>query len=287
MRYIQFRELFEQESHTVFHVVLNELLQFGLSEEVIFAKSVNEKRRILRDYSEGQLLTNVLGYARVKHIDELTKVIQFLSLHIGEDLSINCIARFAGLNAKTVKRYIELLEKTCLIITTSAIETNERNVSIKKKYYFRDVGIRNALIRNFQEPNERTDIGRLWENFIVQERVKLLRNDIADSQVTLHYWRKYSNKHIDYIEARVRKGRHARHSGQEGIIADATINAYEIRWLPQNTLMLPSAFRKSFPSAEFAIITPRDFAEFLHTSAQFMSTKLDSLYRIPKQKVTR
>ena len=54
----------------------------------------------------------------------------------------------------------------------SANSVNELKSS--KKNYFYDNGIRNALIANFTIAENREDIGKLWENFLVSERIKKL-----------------------------------------------------------------------------------------------------------------
>jgi hypothetical protein len=71
-------------------------------------------------------------------------------------------------------------------------------VSRKIKIYFVDLGIRNSLIQNFNPLSLREDVGALWENFCIVERIKC--NSGEKRFVNRYFWRSYSGQEVDYIE---------------------------------------------------------------------------------------
>jgi len=98
-------------------------------------------------------------------------------------------------------------------------------VSKTSKYYFFDLGIRNARISNFNEVSLRNDIGQLWENFLVMERVKHL--SYQKEQRNFYFWRTYDKKEIDWIE--------------EG---NGELRAYEFKWTNQKVTVCTKACGK-------------------------------------------
>ena len=148
------------------------------------------------------------------------------------------------MNVHTVKRYLELLEKTFVITSLTSFSRNLRNeIGKSKKYYFLDTGIRNALINNFNVFSMRNDIGQLWENFCVLERMK--KNEYERRFVNTYFWRTYDQKEIDYIEE-----------------IDGKLYAYEFKWNDTKGNP-PKQFIEAYPGSEFKIISKSNFHEFI------------------------
>ncbi len=121
---------------------------------------------------------DLLIYEGIKKHSLLVKLLQALALQIGNEVSFLELASLLGVDKNTVEKYINLLEQSFVIFRLNALSRNLRNEIKKgKKFYFLDVGIRNALISNFNEPNLRPNIGELWENFVISERIKYLKNN--------------------------------------------------------------------------------------------------------------
>ncbi len=155
---------------------LNFVLKYGLYPEII-VKNENAKE-ILYNLSDSYLYKDLLIYEGIKKHSLLVKLLQALALQIGNEVSFLELASLLGVDKNTVEKYINLLEQSFVIFRLNALSRNLRNEIKKgKKFYFLDVGIRNALISNFNEPNLRPDIGELWENFVISERIKYLKNN--------------------------------------------------------------------------------------------------------------
>ncbi len=173
------------------------------------------------------------------------KILKALALQLGSEVSFNELSRLIGANHQTVEKYITLLEKAFVIFRLPAFSKNVRNEIRKgKKFYFYDNGIRNAIIKNFQLPGQRTDMGPLWENFLISERLKALSQYNLD--VDSYFWRTTQQQEIDYIE----ESPHA-------------LAAWEFKWNIKAKEKIPKTFTRAYPDARCSVVTPDNFEEFL------------------------
>lgn len=177
---------------------LPNFLRFGLYPQV-FNSIGDDKIEELAEISSNYLYKDLFQFEQIKKPDLLFKLLAAIALQTGNESSLNELAQITGTNVHTVKRYLELLEKSFVIFRLNSFSRNLRKELAKsQKIYFYDVGIRNAVIRNFNEMNLRTDVGGLWENFCINERIKFNQNHRRF--VNTYFWRTYDQKEIDYIE---------------------------------------------------------------------------------------
>ena len=98
-----------------------------------------------------------------------------------------------------MERYLDLLERSFVVFRLRALSRNSRKeIAKSRKVYFYDLGIRNALIKNFNDLHLRNDVGALWENFCVNERMK--HNHYTGRLVNPWFWRTYDQKELDFVE---------------------------------------------------------------------------------------
>ena len=146
---------------------------FGSHPEIVLAKNNQERILYLKELVNFYLLKDILEMNGLRHSDRLVKILQLLAFQIGQEVSYSEIGTQIGLNKKTIERYLDLLEKVFIIFRLKGFSRNLRKeISKNPKYYFYDLGIRNALINNFNPINLRNDVGELWENYIISERIK-------------------------------------------------------------------------------------------------------------------
>lgn len=168
-----------------------------------------------------------------------------MALQVGSEVNYNEIAQIVGSDPKTVDKYIDILEKTFVVFRLPAFSRNVRNEIKKgKKVYFVDCGIRNAIIGNFKSIGSRTDVGALWENFVISERLKYRAYYNIDAEQ--YFWRTTQQQEIDFIEETI-----------------DSLHAYEFKWSPKANSKFPLTFSASYPNAKFKIITPLNVEEFL------------------------
>jgi hypothetical protein len=180
----------------------------------------------------------------LKHSDKLIRILQLLALQIGNEVSYTEIASQVGLNKKTVERYLDLLEKVFVIYKLRGFSRNLRKeVSKSPKYYFYDLGVRNALINNFNPLHLRDDVGMLWENYIIMERIK--KQEYLGIFSNNYFWRTYDRKEIDFIEER-----------------GAKLYAYEIKFEPKK-VQPPKDWIQNYPNSEYSLISRENYLEFI------------------------
>ncbi|MCX8027192.1 MAG: ATP-binding protein [Thermodesulfovibrionales bacterium] len=223
---------------------LNEFLIFGMYPEVITAETKTKKITILIETADSYLLKDILTLERVKSPKVLLNLLKLLAFQIGNLVSVNELATQLGIDAKTVSRYLDLLEKGFVIRSVSGFSKNPRKeVTKKQKYYFIDNGIRNAVIRQFNDIEDRNDIGALWENFVFMERQKKLTYEGFYGYT--YFWRSFTGNEIDIVEEK-----------------DGRIYGYEIKWGRQN-VRIPNQWQETYKEAGFGVIDKENFLDYV------------------------
>ena len=223
---------------------LSDFLIFGSYPEVITAKIRTEKIAIIKEIVTSYLLKDILSFERIKSSKVLLDLIKLLAFQIGSEVSFNELATQLSVNARTVTRYIDLLEKSFIIVNLGSFSRNLRKeVTRKNKYYFLDNGIRNGVIDQFNDLDKRDDIGKLWENFIVMERIKML--DYKKIYGHLYFWRTYEQKEIDIVEER-----------------DGKLAGYEIKW-KKDKVKPPKDWLATYKNAEYKVINQDNYLDYV------------------------
>ena len=200
---------------------------------------------ILRELTESYLYKDILEFDRIHKPEKLTKLLQALAYQVGAEVSYNELSQLCGLDAKTVASYISILEQAYIIFRLGSFSRNLRNeLKNSRKIYFYDNGIRNALIGNFSQVENRTDAGALFENYAIAERIK--RKEYLIDYARSWFWRNTNKQEIDYIEEK-----------------DDRIHAYELKWNPRRKTSAPLSFRNAYPDADFAIINRDNIEDLL------------------------
>ena len=231
------------------HGLLNEIrllphrLIYGFYPDVV--NHPGNEKEILKQLSDSYLYKDLLMIDQIKKPSALVKLLQALALQIGSQVSYHELAQICGLDGKTIEKYMMLLEQSYIIFRLTSFSRNQRNELKKsRKVYFFDNGIRNSLIANFEQIENRIDIGALWENYLVSERVKYLA--YQQKWVNNWYWRTTEQQEIDYVEEE---------NGQ--------LSAYEFKWNPKAKGSIPNSFKKTYPTATINIIHRENFEQFL------------------------
>jgi predicted AAA+ superfamily ATPase len=162
-------------------------------------KSKEEEPVKVKQLTANYLYKDVLKFNQVKNSEIVLKLLQALALQIGNEVSFNELARTIGISKQTVASYIDLLEKVFVIFSLKPYSGNMRHaLSKKRKMYFLDVGIRNAIINNQNSLSIRDDVGKLWENFVIAEKYKSQLG--LGYKTNLYFWRTYEGQEVDLVE---------------------------------------------------------------------------------------
>jgi len=244
---ISLMELAEQKNKSEIKQTLADYLVFGMYPEVLTAKTKQRKKEILDELTRSYLLKDILQIENVKNSKTLFRLLQLLAFQIGNEVSMNELASNLNIDKNTVARYLDLLEKCYVIYNLRGFSRNLRSEVTKTgKYYFCDLGVRNSLIQNYSPLDLRNDVGHLWENFVIIERLKrrTYNKKLGGND---YFWRTWEKQEIDLVEER-----------------DGKLFAYEIKWSGKKTPPAPVLWQENYGAeSNFACITAENFWEFL------------------------
>jgi hypothetical protein len=223
---------------------LEDRLIYGGYPELIHLGSNQEKEKYLKEIVYAYLLKDILAFEGIKKRDKILALLQIMAYRIGNEISLEGIGNELQISKNTVEKYLDLFSKVFIIYPVSGFSRNADNeITKKKKWYFQDNGIRNALINHFNPLNMREDAGKLWENYLNIERIKKL--DYQDYYVSDYFWRTTTRQEIDRIEER-----------------NAKIEAFEYKW-GNKVLKAPSQFVKNYPDAKFTVIGQDNYLDYI------------------------
>jgi len=214
---------------------LENILRFGTYPSV-FNLSEREAIQELDDIASKYLYKDILIFDNVRNSKVLLDLLKLLALQVGSEVSFSEIAQTLEVSSQTVSKYIDLLEKCFIVFSLRSFSRNLRKeIGKSQKVYFYDLGIRNAIIENFNTLDKRDDVGALWENFCIVERLKY--NQAYERFVNKYFWRMYSGQEVDYIEE---------HSGQ--------LDGFEFKYNPKAKFKKPTKFLETYDNSTVNVI---------------------------------
>lgn len=223
---------------------LEDRLIYGMYPQVYLADSADKKRIELENLRDSFLLKDILSLDNIKDSLFILNLLRLLAFRIGHDISYSELAEKLNSNKKTVMRYLELLQKTYVLFSLPGFSRNLRSEYTRTpRYYFWDLGVRNVVIANFNPLYLRDDVGQLWENFVISERVK--KQHYNQISCNWYFWRTYDQKEIDLIEESAGK-----------------LSGFECKWKPEN-VRVPQAFLQTYPQASFTTVHRENYLEFV------------------------
>jgi len=223
---------------------LDSKLIYGQYPQVWLEDQLAGKEDLLVGIKNGYLLKDLLAFDMQKDSVFVINLLRLIAFQIGHDISYSELAGRLNVNVRTVQRYLNILEKMFIIFSLPGFSRNMRNEYTKTpRYYFWDNGIRNCIVSNFNPVHIRDDVGQLWENYCISERLKFLSfNRISANRF---FWRTYAQKEIDYLEER-----------------DGKLFAYELK-LSNKRTKVPASFIQNYPDSEYAEVNRDNFYNFL------------------------
>lgn len=223
---------------------LPDMLIYGMYPEVRTASTARDKQFILNELTSSYLLKDILEFEKIKGTKILHDLLTLIAFQVGNEVSHRELASQLGIDYKTVGRYLDLFEKSFILYNLRGYSRNLRSeITRTSKYYFYDTGVRNAIIANFNSLDRRNDVGALWENFMIMERIKTRSYLGIPGQN--YFWRTWEQKEIDLIEER-----------------DGSLFAYEFKWSNKKQPRAPKQFTEAYPGSHFIVVTPNNWSDF-------------------------
>ena len=224
--------------------LLKNRLVYGFYPDVV--NNPGEEKEILTNIVNSYLYKDVFEFQDIRKSSVIEKLVQALALQVGSEVSFNELGNLLGIDTVTVQRYVDLLEKAYVIFHIRSFSRNVRN-ELKKsiKIYFYDNGVRNSAISNFSPIELRSDIGALWENFLISERIK--NNAYHNKNAKYYFWRTTQKQEIDFIEE-----------------VEQNLFAYEFKYNPKKAnSKCPLTFSNNYPNVPFDVITYENYMDFV------------------------
>lgn len=214
--------------------------------EIVCTDDISLRETLMGEIVNSYLYRDILEMEDIRYASKIVDLLRLLAFQIGSEVSLSELASTLSSDFKTVHRYLDLLEKAFVVFRVGGFSRNLRKeISKNARYYFFDNGVRNALIQNFNPLQFRDDIGQLWENYLMVERLKA--NQISNRSVNTYFWRTYDQKEIDYIEER--KGK---------------LFGYEFKYRRGNIRKATqSLFLTTYPGSELQVINRDNFEKFI------------------------
>jgi len=225
---------------------LEERMVFGSYPELEHISDWKDKEDYLYGIVNDYLLKDILEFEGIKKSNKLIDLLRLVALQVGSEVNIDELAKnLKGISRNTVEQYLDLLTKVFVLYNVRGYSNNLRKEITKtSKWYFHDNGIRNAIIRNFNPLQFRTDTGALWENYLASERVK--HNSYSKNRVNTYFWRTYDQQELDWVE--------------EG---NGQLIGYEFKWNEKKKVKAPAAWSRGYPSASFEVITRGNYLDWI------------------------
>ncbi len=238
-------ELLPSQNRLELRQRLEEFLIFGAYPEVVMAGTRAEKTSLVSEIASSYLFKDILTFDRVRNSRPLLDLLKLLAFQIGSEVSYTELATQIGIDVKTIQRYLDLLEKTFVIFRLNGYSRNLRSeVTNKSKIYFLDNGIRNAIVAQFNGLDQRNDLGQLWENFVLSERMKYRAYRTIYSNT--YFWRTYQQQEIDLIEER-----------------EGKLFGFEAKWSSQKRSSPPKQWAETYPNSKYQVIHPDNYLDFI------------------------
>lgn len=240
---VSFAEMVNNTNLLTEKSALEKRLLYGWYPEVITSPGLEQET--LLQLTDSYLFKDILVWEKILKPQKLEKLIQALAFQIGNEVSLSELGQICELDKATIDKYIGFLEKAFIVFRLGSFSRNLRNeLKNSRKIYFYDVGIRNAVINQFAPVALRQDIGQLWENFWIAERMKFMA--YSQKRVNKFFWRTHAQQEIDYIEE-----------------ANGQLTAFECKWNEKRTPKIPSAFHTTYQGTNFQVVTPANYEQFL------------------------
>lgn len=236
---LSMEEIYPDKNFLKIQKELEQLLIFGSYPEIVKRKSFEEKIELLHELLSSYLYKDILEFQQIKNPNLINKLLKALALQVGQEVSYNELSSLLGVDKSTIERYVDLLEKCFVIFRLSPYTQNKRKeLSRLRKIYFYDLGIRNAIINNFNFLDSRDDIGRLFENFMVVERLKY--REYHRIYADQYFWRTYDGSEVDLVEER-----------------EGKLFGYEFKWKHKKWSKEPLKFLE-YKNSSYEVITSKN-----------------------------
>ncbi len=221
-------------------------LIYGNYPELLQLEDLKDKAEYLNEIVNAYLLKDILAFENIRNSDKILNLLRLIAFQVGGEVSNLELGTQLSMSKNTVEKYLDLLSKVFVIHRLGGFSRNLRKeVTKSSKWYFYDNGLRNVLIANMNPIELRNDIGQLWENYVISERIK--QQKYNKTIVNNYFWRTYDKQEVDWVEDR---------GGQ--------LHGYEFKWNPNKRPAPPKGWQNTYKDATFSVINRDNYLEWIN-----------------------
>ncbi len=238
------KEYNQIENNISKHDKIRERLVYGNYPELLHLPDQNDKEDYLNEMVSSYLLKDILVYENIKNSQKIFNLLRLIAFQIGGEVSLQELGKQLSISKNTVEKYLDLLSKVYILHKVEGFSRNLRKeITKNSRWYFLDNGIRNAVIANFNTIEYRNDIGQLWENYMISERLKYQEyNRISSNN---YFWRTYEQQEIDWVEER-----------------GGSLFGYEFKW-KESVVKTPTQRKNTYPDSSFEVININNYDSWI------------------------
>jgi predicted AAA+ superfamily ATPase len=179
------------------HFDLDRTLRYG-SLPAVVTGSATGARELLASYAETYLREEVQAEALVRNLGGFARFLDVVAAENGGSVNASAVARDASLATRTVLEYYQILEDTLIGYRLEPWRASPRARLVgHPRFYLFDTGVTNALTGRLGAPPDPVWRGRLFEQWIVLECLRLL--DYRQTEARLYYWRTHNGAEVDLL----------------------------------------------------------------------------------------
>lgn len=224
-----------------FNRELENLLIYGSYPAVFSSVTYDEKKINLNKIASNYLYKDILKFQSLKDSEIARKLLEALALQVGNEVSYNELASLVGISKQTVESYVDIFEKAFIVFKITPYNKNLRKeIGKLRKIYFYDLGVRNFLIDSLKPLSLRSDIGPLWENFVVAEMKK--ESNFIGNISKLYFWRTYDGQEVDLL-----------------VEKDGSMKGFEIKW-NKDKFKTPKLFSETYPDIKVCLVNKDNYS---------------------------
>lgn len=241
---ISFAELEKMNTPFELQEGLEERMIYGSYPELFSLSDAQAKTEYLSNLTDNYLYKDLLEFGGIRNSNKIRDLLKLLAFQVGSQVSVSELANNLGLSRMAVDRYIDLLEKSYVIFRLGGFSRNLRKEVFKmNKIYFYDLGVRNTIIGNLNFLENRDDVGGIWENFLMIERIK--RQEYTNKLYSRYFWRLSSGPEVDLIEEEAGK-----------------LAGFEFKYTHKR-VRPPKSWLESYQNSTYQVIDRDNYLEFI------------------------
>jgi len=175
-----------------------ESLIYGSLPQII-TEPESERKDLLQSYSEIYLEEEIRAEALSRKIGAFSRFLELAALESGTAPNFSKLSWQSGVSQPAIKEFYSILEDTLVAERVDPfLKSARKRIMSSSRYYFFDLGVRNALARlPFEKEMINAQKGILFEHAVMLEIIR--RTRALNKNYKINYWRTRAGAEVDCV----------------------------------------------------------------------------------------